>query len=122
MHREEIIRKYFDSWIKKDIKVLPSIFSENTVYVECYGPEYHGLDQILKWFSDWNKNGAVLEWSIKSFMHQGKFSAVEWYFKCDYDGEVSGFDGISLIEFAGEKIVNLKEFQSKAEHYYPYDV
>lgn len=122
MHREEIIRKYFDSWIKKDIEVLPSIFSENTVYVECYGPEYHGLDQILKWFSDWNKNGAVLEWNIKSFMHQGRFSAVEWYFKCDYDGEVSGFDGISLIEFAGEKIVNLKEFQSKAEHYYPYDV
>lgn len=113
MLREEIIRKYFDAWIKKDIKVLPLIFSEDAVYIECYGPEYHGLDQILKWFSDWNKNGAVLEWSIKSFLHQNKTSAVEWFFKCNYGGEVSGFDG--------EKIVSLKEFQSKAEHYYPYD-
>ena len=38
------------------------------------------------------------------------------------DGEEGGFDGVSLIEFdnAG-KIVSLKEFQSKAEHIFPYE-
>lgn len=122
MYREVIIRKYFKAWLDKDISVLPLIFSENAVYSECYGPEYFGLDQILKWFSDWNAKGSVLEWDIKSFVHQGEVSVAEWHFKCDYDGEVSGFDGVSLIEFDGEKIISLKEFQSKSEHYCPYGV
>ena len=64
----------------------------------------------------------MLEWRIKSFLHEENKTAVEWYFRCDYDGEEGGFDGVSLIEFdnAG-KIVSLKEFQSKAEHIFPYE-
>ena len=41
--------------------------------------------------------------------------------KCDYEDNVDGFDGITIAEFdADRKICDLKEFQSKAEHYYPY--
>ena len=37
------------------------------------------------------------------------------------DGEESFFDGISLVEFSENgKIQSLKEFQSKAEHVFPY--
>lgn len=43
---------------------------------------------------------------------------VEWYFKFTYKGENSGFDGVSIIDFNEEnKIINLKEFESKLPHY-----
>lgn len=47
---------------------------------------------------------------------------VEWYFKCNYDGRVDGFDGVTIADFDNDmKILKLCEFQSKAEHYYPYE-
>lgn len=54
MRKEDIVRKYFQAWLDKDIEPLKSIFSNDITYSECYGPEYHGLVQILKWFTDWN--------------------------------------------------------------------
>lgn len=121
MQREEIVERYFQAWLDQNIEPLGSIFSDDVVYSECYGPEYRGLSQILKWFADWNKSGRVLKWDIKNFIHQGMFTVVEWYFECDYHHEIGGFDGVSIIEFNDDmKIANLKEFQSKAEHYFPY--
>lgn len=119
--REETIKAYFRCWLENDPAVLEKVFSEAVVYSECYGPEYRGLGQIKQWFSDWNQRGRVLEWRVKGFLHQENRTAVEWYFRCDYDGEEGGFDGVSLIDFdENEKIVSLKEFQSKAEHEFPY--
>ncbi|WP_052429562.1 nuclear transport factor 2 family protein [Paenibacillus borealis] len=121
IEREQIIRNYFRSWIDKDNTVLGKIFGPNIIYTECYGPEYHGLDTITKWFDDWNTRGTVLVWTIKQFIHQGSMTAVEWYFKCEYESETEAFDGVSLIEFNPDNlIVNVKEFQSKTPHYYPY--
>ena len=121
MQREETVKHYFQSWLDKNSEPLDYIFSDDVVYTECYGPEYHGLPQIRKWFSDWNANGTVLKWEIKNFIHQGAFTAVEWYFEWDYDREISEFDGVSIMEFnENGKIVSVKEFQSKSEHFYPY--
>lgn len=119
--REEIIAAYFRCWVENDPAALEETFAEEIVYSECFGPEYRGLGQIERWFSDWHQKGKVLEWQIKSFLHEGDRTAVEWYFRCEYNGEIDGFDGVSLMEFneAG-KIVFLKEFQSKAEHEFPY--
>lgn len=118
---KELLERYFKAWINKDINVLKDVFAENVVYSECYGPEYHGLNQILKWFSEWNMHADVLEWTIKQFISEGNLLVVEWYFKCNYDGEVIGFDGNSIVTFdKNGKIVNLKEFQSKAEHEFPF--
>ncbi len=119
--REQTIRQYFGAWVENAPDRLPGIFAGDVVYSECYGPEYRGLGQIQKWFADWNRRGRVLEWKVKGFLHQGSKTAAEWYFRCEYDGNTDGFDGVSLIEFdeAG-KIVSLKEFQSKAEHVFPY--
>lgn len=122
MQKEDIVKSYFQAWLDKNIEPLGNIFSDDIVYTECYGPEYHGLSQILKWFSAWNKNGTVLKWKIKNFIHQCAFTAVEWYFEYNYDNEISGFDGVSIVEFnENMKIVSLKEFQSKSEHNYPYE-
>ncbi len=119
---EQIISSYFKSWIDKDHTLLRRLFAPDAIYSESYGPEYHGIETIEQWFTDWQKHGTVLAWDIKQYVHQNRMTAVEWYFQCEYDGEISGFDGITLIEFDSEdRITNLKEFQSKLPHYFPYE-
>lgn len=118
---ENIIRTYFDCWLKKDGRKLRDIFSKDIVYSECYGPEYIGIGQIEKWFEEWNKKGTVIKWDIKRCVENGNTIAVEWYFECDYEGNVDGFDGVTLATFGKDnKISDLREFQSKPQHYYPY--
>jgi hypothetical protein len=117
-----IIRNYFQAWIDKKIDVVKETFSEDIIYSECYGPEYHGIEQVLQWFTDWNKKATVLNWDIKQITLVDKTAFVEWYFKCDYDGKISDFDGITIAKFNNNmKIYDLKEFQSKSDHYYPYE-
>lgn len=119
--REVIIRNYFDGWINKDKSILEKTFANNVIYSESHGPEYHGLKQINQWFTRWNEQGKVIKWDIKQFIHGAYSTAVEWYFQCEHDGKIEGFDGVSIVEFTTDyKIKSLKEFQSKAEHTYPY--
>lgn len=121
IEREKIIESYFDCWLNNNSLMLRKIFDLDAIYSECYGPKYNGLYSIERWFDDWNKQGQVLVWDIKQFIHQNNITVVEWYFKCKYKEKVSEFDGVSLIEFNNDNyIVNLKEFQSKIPHYYIY--
>ncbi len=120
--KADVIKKYFQSWIDKDIEIVKQTFSENALYSECYGPEYHGLSQIVTWFEDWNNKGQVLKWTIKRILEQNQTLIIEWYFKCNYDGRVDSFDGVTIADFDNNmKILKLCEFQSKAEHCYPYE-
>lgn len=120
-HQEVIIRKYFDAWINNDVNTVQAIMSDHIIYSECYGPEYRGINQVVAWFRDWNHKGVVRKWDIKQFVHQKNITVVEWYFECNYNDSVDGFDGVSLVDFDEYgKIIRIKEFQSKAEHYYPY--
>ena len=121
MNHEDVIRRYFQAWVDNDPTVLERTFADNIIYSECYGPEYHGLEQIKAWFADWNRHGKVLEWTIKRVILKDNTAIAEWFFKCNYDGAVDGFDGVTLAAFDGQgKITKLSEFQSKAEHYFPY--
>lgn len=121
MEPERLIEAYFQAWISQDESRLADFFAHDAVYSECYGPEYRGLTQIVRWFRDWNKRGRVTRWDIFCSIRQGNSLAVEWTFGCVYDGEESLFNGVSLIEFNEDgKIHSLKEFQSKAEHVFPY--
>ena len=95
---------------------------KNVRYTECYGPQYHGLDQVVRWFNDWNENDSVLEWTIKRTIEKENTIVVEWYFKCDCNNKVSGFDGVTIADFdENGKIVRLSEFRSDSDHIYPYD-
>lgn len=121
MQQEEIIRRYFKAWLDNDIQIIKHTFSENIVYCECYGPEYHGISQIIKWFTEWHERGKVLEWTVKRVIQENNTLIAEWYFKCNYDGNIDGFDGVTIVDFDDNlRISRLCEYQSKAEHYYPY--
>ena len=119
---QEIIRSYFQCWLDNNIDVVKEIFAEDIVYSECYGPVYHGINQILRWFTDWHEKGTVLKWDIKEIIQVDNTVIVEWFFQCNYDAAVDEFDGVTIAKFNDDmKICNLKEFQSKAEHCYPYE-
>jgi len=122
IERERIIAGYFNSWIAKDSAILEKTFSPNVTYIESWGPAYKNKSQILTWFKDWNRENTVLEWSIKTFYHSGNECICEWYFECECDGNVDGFNGVSVITFNDKnEIILLKEFQSKTPNVYPYD-
>ena len=117
---EEIIRRYFQSWIEADVEAIKSIFSEYIVYSECYGSEYRGLSQIIRWFEDWNARGKVIDWTIKRVIEDEKTLVAEWHFKCIIDGKPDEFDGVTVADFDEEnRIVKLSEFESKSEHCFP---
>ncbi len=119
--RDGMLKRWFSAWIEQDAGEIDEVFAEGIVYSECYGPEYRGIAQIKRWFEDWNRRGRVIEWIIRESWQEGDTVVAEWYFRCEYDGEMDGFDGVTIARFGDEgKIVHLREFQSKAEHIFPY--
>ena len=121
--REKIIRLWFDMWLDKKDSGISDIFSENTVYIESWGPEYHGATKIKLWFEEWNTRGTVLQWDIRQFFHKDSQTVVEWYFKNKMDdGKIEAFDGMSLIEWTLDgRIALLKEFGCNEKRYDPYE-
>ena len=121
MDKEQIIRNYFRAWLSPNLEVVQNTFDENAIYSECYGPVYRNKKEIISWFENWNKQGKVIAWPIERLIINGDTSIGEWHFKCNYQGKISEFDGVSIIEFNDQnKIISVKEYQSKSKHYYPY--
>lgn len=121
MSKKQIIRDYFQAWLKPNIEVIKSIFDKNATYSECYGPIYRNKKEIISWFEKWNKQGKVIAWSIEKILINENTCIVEWHFKCNYQKKISEFDGVSIIDFNDQnKIISVKEYQSKSQHYYPY--
>lgn len=120
--KEKIIRLWFDMWLNKIPLDVSSIFTEDALYIESWGPEYKGISKIKYWFEEWNTRGTVLQWDIKQFFHKGNQTVVEWYFKNILsDGKKESFDGMSLIKWSPEnKICFLQEFGCDENHYDPY--
>ncbi|MDK6503232.1 nuclear transport factor 2 family protein [Lactobacillus crispatus] len=121
MSKKQIIRDYFQAWLKPNIEVIKSIFDKNATYSECYGPIYRNKKEIISWFEKWNKQGKVIAWPIEKILINENTCIVEWHFKCNYQKKISEFDGVSVIDFNDQnKIISVKEYQSKSQHYYPY--
>lgn len=121
MSKKRIIRDYFQAWLKPNIEVIKSIFDKNATYSECYGPIYRNKKEIISWFEKWNKQGKVIAWPIEKILINENTCIVEWHFKCNYQKKISEFDGVSIIDFNDQnKIISVKEYQSKSQHYYPY--
>ena len=81
----------------------------------------HKENSLRRWFSDWNQNGRVLEWTIKETYRDGDVLIAVWYFLCDYEGSIGSFDGVTIARFDDEeKIISLREYQSDSKHVFPY--
>ena len=120
--RERIVRLWFDMWLEKRDLGISEIFTEDAVYVESWGPEYHGSAKIRHWFDEWNTRGSVLAWDIRQFFHQGDQTVVEWRFQnAMKDGRKEGFEGMTLIRWTvNGKIRFLQEYGCNENRYDPY--
>ena len=120
--REQIIRLWFSMWLEKKDLGMDDIFAENVIYTESWGPCYGNRETVKYWFQEWNMRGSVIAWDIKQFFHKGNQTVVEWYFKNVMDnGDIEGFDGISLIEWSTKnQIQSLKEYGCNIHDYNPY--
>ena len=116
MSKKQIIRDYFQAWLKPNIEVIKSIFDKNATYSECYGPIYRNKKEIISWFEKWNKQGKVIAWPIEKILINENTCIVEWHFKCNYQKKISEFDGVSIIDFNDQnKIISVKEYQRKLQ-------
>ena len=53
--REIVIRRWFDMWLQKKDLGIAEMFSDNAVYIESWGPEYHGSAKIKLWLNGTSK-------------------------------------------------------------------
>ena len=120
--REQKIRTGFEMWLGRSDEGAEELFDRDAVYIESWGPEYHGLEKIRNWFQEWNTRGVVVRWDIKQFFHREDQTAVEWYFQNVQDkGSPEAFDGMTLIRWSRDgKIAFLKEFGCNLNRYDPY--
>lgn len=120
--RESLIRLWFHMWLQKTDLGMNKVFSDDAVYIESWGPEYHGLAKIKLWFDEWNHRGTVLQWDIKQFFHKDDQTIVQWYFRNRMDaGKAEAFDGVTLTHWNQEgKIDFLQEFGCNETRYDPY--
>ena len=121
-HRESRIRQWFSMWLDKQDTGIEELFAPDAVYIESWGPEYHGSGKIKLWFDEWNTRGTVQRWDIRQYFHKENQTVVEWSFQCAMtDGTVQSFDGLSLIHWneAGQ-ICFLQEFGCNENRYDPY--
>lgn len=120
--RENRVREWFSMWLRQDCTGLETLFCPEAVYVESWGPEYHGADQIRLWFEEWNRRGIVLKWEIRQFFHKGDQTAVEWLFENRVDGRTEAFEGMTLIRWVDDgRILRLQEFGCNLRRYDPYE-
>ena len=120
--REAAIQRWFSMWLDKQDTGIGALFVPDAIYIESWGPEYHGSEKIKLWFAEWNTRGTVERWDIRQYFHKGNQTVVEWAFRCVMaDGTVQSFDGLSLIRWneAGQ-ICFLQEFGCNENRYDPY--
>lgn len=119
--REGCIQQYMQGWLTQNEEMLLATLSPKIHIIESYGPEYQGLAEVQRWFRIWHTRGQVLRWDALHFLHQDEEAVVKWHFVCCYDGNTSGFDGLSLVRFAADgRILSIEEYQSKADHHRPF--
>ncbi len=70
--KEARVRVWFAMWLQKDCTGIEELFTSDAVYIESWGPEYHGCGKIRHWFEEWNRRGTVLQWEIHAFFPPGR--------------------------------------------------
>ena len=120
-----LIEQYINSWKQQDLPLFLSTLSPDIVVAECYGPSYHGTEEVRQWFTEWHarpKEGKVTKWKITNviFDETKNMAAVEWDFGCVSDGKASSFLGASLFYFDASKIVRIHEYQMDENRHYPF--
>ena len=75
----------------------------------------YGFASAVQIYSQWRLYGFF---SYDQANHKICF---EWYFRCDYEKKVSGFDGCSFMTVEDSKFTVINEYKTESKRYYPYN-
>lgn len=115
---ERLIDSYVGGWRDGDRDRILQTLDEACVIVESYGPVYKGARRVEQWIEAWFGEGNTVDaWEVTSLFVGDSHAAFEWSFECTYHGERAAFDGASVVEFSGEKIVRLREYCTTEDLY-----
>ncbi|MHC5247413.1 nuclear transport factor 2 family protein [Enterococcus sp. LJL90] len=121
MDKTQIVKAYFDCWVKRDFSKITDYFHPDIIYRECYGAVYSGLSEIKLWIKNMLKKQTVIEWNIyRILVVSNDILVVEWFFHAQEEGDYC-FDGVSIIEFSNNQIKKISEFESKQNTFRPYE-
>lgn len=122
MTKKELFYRTIDAWLEKDAEKLLATLSENILYTECYGARYKGKKEVEKWFCHWTEpvENSVKSWTVHDAYFDGNTGFFPWTFHCVYNDKESIFDGISLVKFEENQIIEIQEFEQKHEKFRPY--
>ena len=97
-----------EGWKAEHIHQVLDTLAHDCVVTECYGKS---RDRVRQWMETWfAEGGRVLQWDILSFVGGQNSAAIEWAFRCWWQGRELSFDGARIVRFAGEKIEALREY------------
>lgn len=119
--RDSRIKAWFGMWLRGEADGIDRLFTPDCIYTESWGPQYKGVEAVAHWFREWNTRGKVVMWEIFRTSHVGNRSYVEWLFEDHmHDGRRERFEGISAIEWRGDRIASLTEYGCRIPHHDPY--
>lgn len=120
----DIFQKYTNSWKQKDLNGFLALLSKDINVTECFGAQYKGKKECESWFTHWNnpEYNSVNSWNILQDYYDEDYnmSTIEWLFNYNYKEQENQFTGITLLVVDNNKIVSIKEFESKTDTYRPY--
>ncbi|MFL7790537.1 MAG: nuclear transport factor 2 family protein [Anaerolineae bacterium] len=110
----KLITAYVKGWKINNPAQIIGTLAPDCVVVESHGPTYRGLEGASRWIEIWLGTGNTVDrWDITSFCFDEieQTAAFEWKFECTADSVRYEIAGISIAEFAGGKIVALREYR-----------
>ena len=66
--REQKIRLWLDMWLRREDLGILELFAPDAVYLESWGPEYHGAAAIRHWFQEWRDPCPI---TLRNEVHHG---------------------------------------------------
>ena len=120
--REELLKTWLDMWLGQELLPLEAVFTNDVEYFEFQGRRYCGIDQIRRWFTEWNSQNHVTKWQVCRMIHDQYVTMMEFSFQStNTAGEINEFQGIYLAEWdSNNRIQKLQEFYCKLPYETPY--
>lgn len=115
---DRLLERYADAWVRRDLESAAALLDPAVVVTESYGPVYDGVEVFRRWFTAWfDQGGVVHRWTLGSVRVGAGFEFAEWVFDCTWQGNRSAFEGCSIAEVAGGRIIRLREYATTAPRY-----
>ncbi len=109
---KRLVETYVEGWRRNDLVKIVGTLSPNCIIIESHGPTYRGIKLVQQWVESWiAEEGRVDRWDITTFHFLGDVAVFEWDFECTAAGQHYHLEGISIVEYADDKIVALREYR-----------